>query len=127
MLGYNIILADEDVLYTTDAPVQTFAPGGTVTFNVTNSGLHGVTWYHNGIELEVVEGSGRISVSERQLIICQAVSSDAGVYQLEITSLFSGCTETKSSGPWFDLLKNLAAFASVTFLLQETNQGTMIS
>ena len=67
------------MLFTNNAPIQTFVPGSRVLFNVTNSGVHGVTWHHNGTE---VEGSDRINVSESQLIIGQAVSSDAGVYQL---------------------------------------------
>ena len=112
-----IIPADRQVLYSDDLPIQTFASGGRVTFNVTNSGLHGVTWYHNGTE---VDGSDRITVSESQLIIHQAVSSDAGAYQLRITSLFSRCNE--SLGAWIHLLENLAAYAPITFILQEIDE-----
>ena len=107
------------MLYSDNLPVQTFAPGGRVTLNVTrNSGVHGVAWYHNGTE---VEGSDRISISESQLIIGQAVSSDAGVYQLRIASLFSIASCNESSGAWIHLFENLAAYAPLTFILQEAD------
>lgn len=116
----NLILADTQVLYSGDSPVQTFSPGGKVLFNVTNSGLHGVTWYHNGTE---IKNSDRIIANETQLVIHQAVTSDAGVYQLRITSLFLSCNESSRSGEWLHLLENLAAYAPVTFILQDNDQG----
>ena len=116
----NHILADRPVLYSRNSPVQTFAPGRKVLLNVTNSGLHGVTWYHNRTE---IKSSDRISATSTQLAIHQAVTSDAGVYQLRITSLFLSCNESSRSGEWFHLLENLAAYAPVTFILQDNDQG----
>ena len=113
-------ISDSEVLIAVNAPIQTFDPGEGVMFSVTNFGLHGVTWYHNGTE---VEDSSRISTNDTHLIIHPAVSSDAGVYQLRITSLHSRCIE--SSDEWLHLLENLASYAPISFFLQETSQGTM--
>ena len=116
----NHILADRPVLYSRNSPVQTFPPGGKVLLNVTNSGLHGVTWYHNQTE---IKSGDRISATGTQLAIHQAVTSDAGVYQLRISSLYLSCSESSRSGKWLHLLENLAAYAPVTFFLQEDDQG----
>ena len=100
-----------------------FTSGGTIELqvNITDdtlaSHIRALTWYHNGTE---IRSSGRITVqnSGRELIVRNALITDAGTYQVEVASLdFDDgylCDAT-----WLYFLRNHAAHAPVTFIVWE--------
>ena len=79
-----------------------------------------LAWYHNGSQLT---SDGRVSIGNRgtSLTISNMVQSDAGKYEVKISS-----TNLDNSGGLCDrnilpMLENLAIHAPVTFLLQDSN------
>ena len=100
-----------------------FSSGGTIRLrvNISNDSLAShireLTWYHNETEIGM---SNRISIQNggKDLVVQNALSEDAGVYQVEVTSLnFSRYYRCDST--WLYFLKNHAAYGPVTFTVRE--------
>ena len=95
----------------------------TLQINISNNNMPSyirtLTWYHNGTE---VTDSSRVTIrnSGNQLVVQNAVSDDAGIYRVEVTSLvrnFNGDSCCRATRLYF--LRNHAAYAPVTFTVRE--------
>ena len=102
--------------------VHNFTVGGSLLLSVNTSdsdyfSITSLTWYHNGTEIIPEENRWLITENSTQLLITNLEESDAGTYEVKInsTSLDSEYCDAVSL-PW---LEALAAFAPVTFTVQE--------
>ena len=106
--------------------VRYFNSGDTIELqvNITENSLarhiRTLTWYHNESE---VRNSPRISVQNngRELTVHNALSTDAGTYRVEVSSL-DFVSSSLCDGAWLHFLRNHAAYAPVTFTVWELQQ-----
>ena len=80
--------------------------------------ISSLAWYHNGTELT---SDDRVIVTDNEisLTISNMAQSDAGKYEVRINSI--GSNSTLCDRNLLPMLENLALYAPVTFLLQESN------
>ena len=80
--------------------------------------ISSLAWYHNGTELT---SDDRVIISNNgtSLTISNMAESDAGKYEVRINSI--GTNSSFSDRNMLPMLENLAIYAPVTFLLQESN------
>lgn len=111
-------------IYPLEYPVHTFIPGDTLSLQVNISTayyeaqhIHSLTWYHNGSQLCTC----RTRNNGNELVIPNARSSDAGIYQVKISALDFGRPECDAR--ILPVTEYLAMSAPVTFVL---TQGILI-
>ena len=102
--------------------LRTFSIGETVVLRVNLSDhylvehVDSLKWHHNGTEVTCERCL--VSADTMQLTIANAISTDAGYYQVRISSLeFYGHQDSICDVIWLPALENHAAHAPVTFTL----------
>ena len=80
--------------------------------------ISSLAWYHNGTEL-ISDDRIIITNSGTSLTILSMAESDAGKYEVRINS--TGSSSAFCDRNILPMLENLALYAPVTFLLQESN------
>lgn len=90
--------------------------------SISNDSLAGhireLTWYHNGTQ---VTNSSRITIQNNggEVVVRNALSIDAGTYQVEVTSLNFSDLQPCCDSMWLLFLRNHAVYAPVTFTVRE--------
>ena len=80
--------------------------------------ISSLAWYHNGTEL-TSDDRVIITNNETSLTISNMAPSDAGKYEVRINSI--GFNSAFCDSNVLPMMENLALYAPVTFLLQESN------
>lgn len=108
------------LVYPLGDPVNTFATGDTLLLQVNISTnyyqaryIQNLTWYHNGSEI----CSCHTRNNGTELVLSNMQSSDAGTYQVKVTSLTFGKPECDSR--LLPHLEYMAFIAPVTFILTQ--------
>ena len=109
-------------------PVHTFAIGEKVSLKVNISAkysqaghIQGLTWYHNGSQIRSEHPDARIQNNGTEIVIANAKSSHAGIYQAKISALDLGRPDCDAK--ILPEMEYLAMTAPVTFVL---TQGIII-
>ena len=89
-----------------------------IDYNSFAQHISSLAWYHNGTEL-TSDDRVIISNSGTSLTILNMAESDAGKYEVRINS--TGSSSAFCDRNMLAMLENLALYAPVTFLLQESN------
>ena len=106
-----------------DGPfIRTFSIGETVVLRVYLSDhyfadhIDSLTWHHNGTEVTCERCL--VSADTTRLTIANAISTDAGYYEVRISSLeIYGDRDSVCDAIWLPALENHAVHAPVTFIL----------
>ena len=105
-------------IFPLEHPVHTFTPGETLSLHINISTtysearhIQSLAWYHNGSQI----CSCRTRNKGTELVIANAKSNDAGIYQVRISALDFGRTDCDAR--LLPHTETLAMSAPVTFIL----------